>query len=122
MAEHLNIFGIGNDPEMVKLLEVLNDFEVPHTFFDYRDHPPTDEQLKKWADYMNQDFPNNGRSTLFKKSERLFLKLTTMEQNDWLRKHYQVIERPIVEDENFEILIVGARPERILKELCNIKL
>ncbi len=41
---------------------------------------------------------------------------------EWLRKHYHVLERPIIEDENFEVLIIGARPERILKELCNIRL
>ena len=122
MAEFLKIYSIGNDPEAVKLRQTLEEFEVPHTFFDYRDHPPTDEQLVKWADYMNQDFPVNTRSTLWKKSERMFRKLTPPLQMEWLRKHYQVLERPIVEDENFEILLMGTRPERILKELCNIRL
>jgi arsenate reductase-like glutaredoxin family protein len=122
MAEFLNIHSVGNDIEAVKLLQTLKDFEVPHAFYDYRDHPPTDEQLKKWAEYLNQDFPVNGRNTLWKKSERMFERLTLEQKFDWLRKHYQVLERPIIEDENHEILIMGARPERILKELCNIRL
>jgi arsenate reductase-like glutaredoxin family protein len=122
MAEFLNVYSVGNDIEAVKLRQVLEDFEVPHTFFDFRDHPPTDEQLTRWAEYLNQDFPVNTRSTLWKKSERMFMRLDPLEQMEWLRKHYQVLERPIIEDENFEILITGARPERILKELCNIRL
>jgi arsenate reductase-like glutaredoxin family protein len=122
MAEHLHVWGIKNEIEMEKLLQVFGDFEVPHTFYDYRDNPPENERLQKWADFLEQEFPVNGRSTLWKKSERMFMRLDSEARMEWLRKHYHVLERPIVEDENFEVLIIGARPERILKELCNIRL
>ncbi len=122
MAEHLHVWGVKKENDMEKLLQVLNDFEVPHTFYDYRDNPPEDDRLNRWAQYLDQDYPINGRSTLWKKSERMFMRLELPERMEWLRKHYHVLERPIVEDENFEVLIMGARPERILKELCNIRL
>jgi len=122
MAEHLHVWGLKHEDQMDKLLQVFADYDVPHTFHDYRDDQPTDEQFQKWAEYLNQDFPVNLRSTLWKKSERMFLRLTHSERMEWLRKHYHVLERPIVEDENFEVLMTGARPERILKELCNIRL
>lgn len=122
MAEHLHIYSIKNDPETEKLLEVLNAYEVPLTFYDHRDHPPEDEKLRKWAEEMDEDYPVDGRSTLWKKSERMFLRLELPERYEWLRKHYHVIKRPIIEDENGAILVMGGRPERILKDLCNIRL
>ena len=122
MAEHLHIYSIKNDPDTAKLLQVMEEHEVPLTFYDHRDHPPEDEQLKKWAEFMGQDFAVDGRSTLWKKSERMFLRLDEAGRMEWLRKHYHVLKRPILEDENHEILVIGGRPERILKDLCNIRL
>ncbi len=121
MAEVLHVWGIRNEPEMEKLLQIFADFEVPHQFYDLRDFPPEDAQLLKWAEFLNQDYPNAGRSTLWKKSERMFLRLSEPERLNWIRKHYHVIERPVVEDETGAVLIIGARPERIAKELCNIR-
>lgn len=122
MAEHLHIWALKHEDQMDKLIQVFTDFDVPHTFHDYRDDQPEDDRLQRWADYLEQDYPVNGRSTLWKKSERMFMRLEPAERMNWLRKHYHVLERPIVEDENFEVLMTGARPERILKELCNIRL
>lgn len=122
MAEHLHIWALKHEDQMDKLIQVFNDFEVPFTFHDYRDDQPEDDRLMRWAEYLQQDYPVNGRSTLWKKSERMFMRLEPAERMNWLRKHYHVLERPIVEDENFEVLMTGARPERILKELCNIRL
>lgn len=122
MAEHLNIYSIKNDPETDKLLQILEEHEVPMTFFDHRDHPPEDEQILKWAEFMGQDYPFDGRSTLWKKSERMFMRLEQEDRLIWIRKHYHIIKRPIIEDENGEILAIGGRPERLLKELCNIRL
>lgn len=121
MAEVLHVWGIRNEPEMEKLLSIFADFQVPHQFYDLRDFPPEDTQLKKWAEFLGQDYPNGGRSTLWKKSERMFLRLSEPERLNWIRKHYHVIERPVVEDETGAVLIIGARPERIAKELCNIR-
>ncbi len=120
--QYLHVYGIKNDIEMEKLLQVFADFEVPHTFYDYRDYPPTDEQLAKWAEHMGQEFPVNGRSTLWKKSERMFLRLDATGRMEWLRKHYHVLERPIIEDQDFNVVAMGSRPERILRDLCNIRL
>ncbi|MFP5491641.1 MAG: arsenate reductase family protein [Bacteriovoracia bacterium] len=122
MAEHLHIWALKHEDQMDKLIQVFSDFEVPFTFHDYRDDQPEDDRLMRWAEYLQQDYPVNGRSTLWKKSERMFMRLEPAERMNWLRKHYHVLERPIVEDENFEVLMTGARPERILKELCNIRL
>jgi arsenate reductase-like glutaredoxin family protein len=122
MAEHLHIWALKHEDQMDKLIQVFSDFEVPYTFHDYRDDQPEDDRLMRWAEYLQQDYPVNGRSTLWKKSERMFMRLEPAERMNWLRKHYHVLERPIVEDENFEVLMTGARPERILKELCNIRL
>jgi arsenate reductase-like glutaredoxin family protein len=122
MAEHLHIWALKHEDQMDKLIQVFTDFEVPFTFHDYRDDQPEDDRLMRWAEYLQQDYPVNGRSTLWKKSERMFMRLEPAERMNWLRKHYHVLERPIVEDENFEVLLTGARPERILKELCNIRL
>jgi arsenate reductase-like glutaredoxin family protein len=122
MAEHLHIYSVKNDPDTAKLLEVLESFEVPLTFYDHRDHPPEDGKLKAWAEEMGQDYPVRGRSTLWKKSERMFLRLEEADRYEWLRKHYHVLERPIIEDENGAILAMGGRPERLLKDLCNIRL
>jgi arsenate reductase-like glutaredoxin family protein len=114
-----NIYGIKNDPIAFRLIETLDFNQLDYIFFDLRDFPPTDEQIAKWAEYLEEEYPINTKSTLFKKNEKRFLKLSLIERLDWLRLHYHVIERPIVEDKEGQVITIGGRPETIVKLLLN---
>jgi arsenate reductase len=115
------IYGMKNDDQITKLLDVLEQCEIEFDFFDYRETPPTNEQLIKWAEFEGEDLPINTRSTFFKKNTKEFNKLTEIQKFDWLRKNHLLIHRPIIEDEEGNVLSVGGRPERIAKTVFNIE-
>lgn len=113
-----NIYGIKNDPTSHNLIELLDHHELDYIFFDMRDFPPTDDQLRRWADFEGEEYPINGRNTIFKKKERFFLQLDEAARRDWLREHYHVISRPIVELKDEEVISIGGRPERVFKTIA----
>jgi arsenate reductase-like glutaredoxin family protein len=112
-----NIFGISIDPQDNQLFDFFKHYNLDCVFFDYRDYPPSDEQLKKWAEYLDEEFPINFRNTLYKKSEKRFNSLTLAQKYDWLREHYHVLERPIIENFDGEVLSIGGRPERVFEKV-----
>lgn len=111
------IYGSAYDPNCTRLCEILTMAEIPHTLVDLKEWPPTDEQILRWGEFAGEDYPINRRSTPFKKFERQFLRLDKAGQLEWLRKNSHVLERPIVEDENAEVLSIGGRPERVAKQV-----
>ena len=115
-----NIFSVKNDPISDRLVEIFEFHSVDFAFFDFRDFPPTDEQMKAWAEFESDDYPINYRNTLFKKNERWFKKAEEGKKYDWLREHYHVLNRPVVEDRDGKVLTIGGRPERILRNITGI--
>lgn len=121
MRDVFKIYGVKNDDQIQKLLDFLTLAEVPFEFLDFRDNPPTDEQLISWAEYENMDYILNTKSRSFKEGEKKFNSLKTdKEKFDWIRKNYHLIIRPIIENEAGEILSIGGRPERVAKVVFNI--
>ncbi|EQC47885.1 arsenate reductase family protein [Bacteriovorax sp. Seq25_V] len=114
------IYGVKNDPLIMKLIDILEEAEVNFEFKDFRDHRPTPEQLMQWADFMEEEFPLNYRSTFVKKNKKIFDKLPSPKQYQWIIDNYQAIERPIILNEEGEIVWAGGRPERIAKVLFNL--
>lgn len=114
MAQY-KIYAVKNDDGIQKLLDILTEFETSFEFFDFKEFPPTDEQLKKWAAFEGVEYPINERSTFVKKNRKNFQKLTELEKYEWLRKNNHIILRPVIEDENDDVLSIGGRPERLLK-------
>ena len=115
-----NVYSIRNDSSAIRLIEILDEFGIDYKFFDYRDFPPSDEQLKKIADFDGSEYPVNPRNSLFKKSWKVFNKLTEEERFDWFREHYHVLHRPVIENREGEILSIDGRPERIARDLMDI--
>lgn len=111
------IYGSDYDVNCTRLGEILTMADIPHTLVDMKEWPPTDEQILKWGEFEGEEYPINGRSTPFKKFERQFLRLDKAGQLDWIRKNVHVVTRPIVEDENGEVLAMGGRPERVAKSV-----
>lgn len=116
------IWGVGNDDQIGKLIDILNEFEIEVEFRDFRDHPPEFEDLQKWGEFEGEEFPINLRSTFFKKNKKNYDKLNTAKKAEWLARNYHVISRPIIEDTNGEVLSIGGRPERLLKTVFNLNL
>jgi arsenate reductase (glutaredoxin) len=114
------IFGVKNDELITKLLEILEYSEIDFEFVDFRDCPPTDEQLLKWGEFEGIEFPINPRNSLFKRNKKKFSVLTNTKKADWIRENYHVILRPIIENESEEILSIGGRPERISKSIFGL--
>ena len=59
--ESFHIYGVGNDETILKLRDILDQAEVEHEFFDFKDFPPTTEQLEKWAEYekvLDKEYQN----------------------------------------------------------------
>jgi arsenate reductase-like glutaredoxin family protein len=119
MADY-KIYGVKNDAEIEKLLEILELHEVSFEFLDFRDFPPTNEQLLKWGEFDGTEFPINERSTFVKKNRKIFNGLTANEKFEWLRKHHQILIRPIIENEAEEVISIGGRPERLMKVVFGI--
>ena len=117
---NFKMFGVAFDPICDRLRELFKTFEVPFHFSDMRLVPPSDEHLKRWAEFLGDEYPINLRSTLFKKSEKRFYQLEHRLRLEWLREHYHVIQRPIIETANGEVFMIGGRPETILKALTGI--
>jgi arsenate reductase-like glutaredoxin family protein len=120
MEENYKIFGVKNDDQISKLLEILDECEVQYDFIDFRDMPPSDEELIKWAEYENDDYPINARSSFFKKNKKFFNKLPENERFNWLRTNYICLSRPIIESEDGEILSIGGRPEKIATKVFSL--
>lgn len=117
------IYGAKNDEVItLRLLEILDLYEVPYEFIDFKEFPPTDEQLIKWGEHEGMELPINERSTFFKNNKRHYVKMTDAEKRDWLRKNNHLIIRPIIENEEEEILMMGGRPERIVKVVWDLEL
>lgn len=116
------IWGVGNDDQLVKLKAILEEFEVDFEFRDFRDYPPSVDDLLKWGEHEGEEFPLNPRSTFVKKNRKNFDKLTTAKKAEWLARNYQAISRPIIEDGDGEVLSIGGRPERLLKTVFNLDL
>lgn len=114
------IYGSNYDDNCTRLVELLQAVEIPHTLVDLKKWPPTDEQLIRWGEFEGEDYAINGRSTPFKKIERVFKKMTKAEQMEWIRKNPHVLTRPIIEDENDVVLAIGGRPERVAKTVFMI--
>ncbi|MFZ4713227.1 MAG: hypothetical protein ACOYL6_05935 [Bacteriovoracaceae bacterium] len=117
---NFKIYGVKNDPEMEKLLEILDLNACPHEFYDFRDFPPTDEQLLKWGEFDGTEFPINERSTFVKKNRKQFAALEQKDKFEWLRKHHVILIRPIIENQEGEVLSTGGRPERLLKVIFEL--
>ncbi len=121
MEEKFIIFGIQNDELNQKLLGILEDAEVNFEFRDYRNFPPTPQQLSRWAEFEGEDFPINGRSSFFKKNKKHFIKLDDAEKYQWLSKNYHAILKPIIEDDSENVLSIGGRPERLAVQVFNLE-
>lgn len=117
------IYGAKNDEVItMRLIEILDTYQVPYEFYDFKDFPPTDEQLLKWGEHEGLALPINERSTFYKNNKRIYTKLSDQEKRDWLRKNNHLIIRPIIENEEDEILMMGGRPERIVKVVWGLEL
>lgn len=115
MEAQFQIYSVKNDPETQKLLDILDQCEVPYVFRDFRDYPPQSDQIEKWAEYEGSQYPINLRSTFFKKNKKNFDRLSDSQKKDWLSKNYIALLRPIIEDDNGTVLSIGGRPERLAK-------
>ena len=80
MEELYNIYGIRNCEQNEKLLDILEDAEVDFEFFDFRDFPPSEEQLRQWGEFESDNFPINYRSSLFKKNKKKFDKMSDVDR------------------------------------------
>jgi len=120
MDEKYYIYGVRNCEQNDKLIEILDEVEIEYEFFDFRDFPPTAEQLKDWGEFEEEDFPINFRSNLFKKNKKKFDKMDEEKKILWLQEHYHCLNRPIITTEQGEILSVGGRPERIAKTVFKL--
>jgi len=121
METSYKIYGVKNDEQIAKLLEILEDCEIEFDFFDYRDCPPTNEQIINWAEFEGDDFPINLRSTFFKKNKKHFVKLSHDDKCSWLRKNYICLLRPVIENEENEILSIGGRPEKLASKIFGLE-
>lgn len=116
------IFGVKNDELITKLIEILDFHEVEYEFLDFRDCPPSDEQLYKWGEFEGVELPTNPRNSLFKRNKKKFDLLENPKKADWIRQNYHVIIRPIIENDAGEVLSIGGRPERLAKTVFGISL
>ena len=116
------IYGSDYDPNCTRLVELLEAVEIEHTLVDLKKWPPTDEQIIKWGEFQGEEYAINGRSTPFKKIERVFKKWTKQEQMNWIRLNPHVLERPIIEDPEGVVLSMGGRPERVAKNVFLIEI
>ena len=64
------IYGVKNDDQITKLTDILDECEIEYEFRDFRDFPPTVEQLQRWGEFEGEDLPMNLRSNFFKKNKR----------------------------------------------------
>ena len=120
MEDLYNIYGIRNCEQNEKLLDILEEAEVEFEFFDFRDFPPTEEQLREWGEFESDDFPINYRSSLFKKNKKKFDKMNDGDKVVWLQQHYHCLIRPIITNDQGDILSIGGRPERLAKTVFNL--
>ncbi|EQC50516.1 ArsC/Spx/MgsR family protein [Bacteriovorax sp. DB6_IX] len=119
MEEFYKIYGIRNCEQNEKLLEILDEAEVEYEFFDFRDYPPSEEQLEQWGEFEGEEYPINYRSSLFKKNKKKFDKLSDQQKVVWLQQHYHCLLRPVIiqeSEDSQEILAVGGRPERLAQK------
>lgn len=117
------IYGSKNDESItMRLISILNTYQVPYEFYDFKEFPPTDAQLLKWGEHEGTELPLNERSTFYKNNKRHYIKFTDEQKRDWLRKNNHLILRPIIENEEAEILMIGGRPERIVKVVWGLEL
>lgn len=121
MDEIYKIYGIRNCDQNIKLLDILEEAEVEFEFFDFRDYPPSAEQLQLWGEFEGDDFPINYRSSLFKKNKKKFDKLSDADKVAWLQEHYHCLTRPIIEDGQGDILSIGGRPERLAVKVFKLE-
>ncbi len=120
MEETYNIYGVKNDDQIGKLLEILDECEVEYNFFDFREFQAEDFQIKNWAEFEGVEYPINLRSTFFKKNKKHFVKLSENDKYSWLRKNYICLLRPVIESKDGVILSIGGRPEKLAKKIFNL--
>ncbi|MDR1075029.1 MAG: Spx/MgsR family RNA polymerase-binding regulatory protein [Xanthomonadaceae bacterium] len=91
------IYGLKNCDACKKAMKWLDRFGVPHTFVDYREHKPSPETLKAWAEKAG------GFDALVNKSSTTWRQLpgnrkSPASEAEWkllLREYPQLIRRPV---------------------------
>ena len=116
-----HIYGVGNDEIIIKLRDILDQAQVEYEFFDFKDFPPTNEQLEKWAEHEGCEFAINEKSSLFKKNKKHWNKANYDQRLEFIQKNYRLIVKPIIEDEHGEIISIGGRPERLAKKVFGLE-
>ncbi|MEG2803730.1 arsenate reductase [Stenotrophomonas sp.] len=92
------LYGLKNCDTCKKAIKWLDRFQVPHTFVDYRDHPPTPETLIDWAAQAG-GFPaliNRSSTTWRQLPEPRKAADSAAEWKLLLREYPQLIKRPVV--------------------------
>jgi len=92
------VYGLKNCDTCKKALKWLDRFGVPHTFVDYRDTPPSPEQLLDWAAQLGglSALVNRASTTWRQLPEQRRAAASDAEWKLLLREHPQLIKRPVV--------------------------
>jgi len=92
------IYGLSNCDTCRKARKWLERFDVPHSFVDYRDQPPSQDMLVEWQDQLG------GWDLMVNKSSTTWRQLSPHRkapgsQAEWkllLREYPQLVRRPLV--------------------------
>lgn len=108
----LVIYGIKNCDTMKKALTWLNVQGVAHTFHDYKVAPPTEKQLARWCEHLTWEKVLNRAGTTFRKlPDADKANLSEAKAIALMVAQPSMIKRPLVEDQNSNMWLVGFAPD-----------
>jgi arsenate reductase len=94
----IRIYGIKNCSTVKKSRSWLDDQHIPYEFNDFKQSPPSIEQLTKWKDAIGLDRLLNKRSTTWRAlPEDAKENINDQSALELMQSHPSLIKRPILE-------------------------
>jgi len=101
----LRVYGIRNCDSTRKALKFFDANGIGHTFIDFRETPVGCDTVARWLRHADIKALFNARSTTYRTLGLKAMKLDDDGKREWLCQENTLIKRPVVENENNDVII-----------------
>lgn len=92
------LFGIANCDTVKKVRVFLEGKNIVYEFVDFKKHPPTEDDIKRWKNFMKA-WPVNSKGPTYRKIHDRFEAATDSQKIKLLIENSSAIKRPILEQD-----------------------
>lgn len=107
----IKVYGIKTCGSVKKALSFFKNNNIDVEFCDFKKNVPRDELVSSWIKQVGIDIVFNSRGTMYRNLKLKELSLDDEGKENWLKKEFMLLKRPIVEKNN-KVIAVGYDEEK----------